>query len=137
MGGQRKLFIKSHKKRRTIAFYFNFHESLIIRTNFGIRNAMNIRFLCVINSYTYSTVLAQAGYCLRTRNVCWWRKVGGYNTCIAFKLKEIYVMYEVWSKNNRYFQSSWVTYLRFSHFFLLCWCISEISNESFLRYSII
>ena len=26
-------------------------------------------------------------------------------------------MYEVWSKNNHYFQISWVTYVRFSHFF--------------------
>ena len=31
-------------------------------------------------------------------------------------------IYELWSKNNRYFQISWVTYVWFSHFFLLlCW----------------
>ena len=29
-------------------------------------------------------------------------------------------MYEVYSKNYRYFQISWVTYVRFLHFFLLC-----------------
>ena len=32
------------------------------------------------------------------------------------------IMYEVWSKNNRYFPISWITYIRFSHFcFLLYW----------------
>ena len=33
-------------------------------------------------------------------------------------------IYEVWSTNNRYFQISWVTYVRYSHFlFPLCWYI--------------